>query len=75
MSTFSPQDGFSRKRIVKDRFSYFVSILLFLIGHLMTASQWNLLLRDPGLHYIRKQEENVKSMYNYAIRNGRISSI
>lgn len=75
MSTFSPQDGFSRKRIVKDRFSYFVSILLFLIGHLMTASQWNLLLRDPGLHYIRKQEENVKSMYNYAIWNGRISSI
>lgn len=52
MSTFSPRDGFSRKRIVEYIFSYFVSILLFLIGHLMTASQWNLLLRDPGLHYI-----------------------
>lgn len=75
MSTFSRQDGFSIKRIVKYIFSYFVSILLFLIGHLMTASKWNLLLRDPGLHYIWKQEENVKSMYNYAIWNGHISNI
>lgn len=38
MSTFSPQDGFPIKRLAKYIVSYFVSILLFLIGHVITAS-------------------------------------